>query len=255
MNKKSASSVCGINVNHFDRDELAKEMLMDVRQKCRGKLVFSLNGESLAKYHCDYSFRKLLKQADLIHPDGESIVRFGNLLNSKGTFKERVATTDFFHDAAEVAQREGLSFYLLGASNVEINDAVINIKSLYPNLNIAGYNDGYFSEEDTVEILKDINSSKADILWLGLGRPKQEEWAIKYRSELSTVAWIKTCGGLFDFISGKNKRAPEIMQKLGLEWLYRLSLEPKRLGYRYITTNVISVLVFARCYVKKVLGL
>jgi len=150
---------------------------------------------------------------------------------------ERVATTDLFHDVAREAQKSGLRFYLLGASNEVIAKAVANVKNAYPELTIAGFRNGYFGPGDEELVIDEINAAGADILWVGMGAPRELVFSLRCRARLN-VGVIKTSGGLFDFLSGKNRRAPYWMQAAGLEWLYRLGLEPGRLFWRYATTNV-----------------
>lgn len=241
-------NVCGIAVDSYTGTQLAELMAKDCDSRVEPKIVLSLNGESLSKYHSDRSFKILMDKADVIHPDGKSIVIMGNILNRSRPFMERVATTDFFHDAARTAIDKGISFYFLGANAKELENMISKLKVQYPALKIAGYRDGYFSTSEESAIVNDINASGADVLWLGMGRPKQEAFAVNHVHEFTNVSWIKTCGGLFDFLSGKNTRAPFWMQQAGLEWLYRLSLEPRRLFKRYLITNLHSVYLFFRYY-------
>jgi N-acetylglucosaminyldiphosphoundecaprenol N-acetyl-beta-D-mannosaminyltransferase len=150
---------------------------------------------------------------------------------------ERVATTDLIYEAAKIAQERGVSFYLLGAAADIIEQAVEHLQGLYPRLEIAGYRHGYFSAEEEADVVAGINAVRPDILWLGLGVPAEQRFALRHREHLRGVGVIKTSGGLFDFLSGKNRRAPEWMQATGLEWAYRIYLEPRRLLGRYMRTN------------------
>ena len=122
---------------------------------------------------------------------------------------ERVATTDLFHDTAIVAQQRGASIYLLGATKAVVDQAVRRTRELYPDLKIAGYGSGYLRRDgDEERIIADINQAQPDILWLGLGAPAEQSFAARNRDKLHGVGLIKTSGGLFDFLSGKNTRAP-----------------------------------------------
>ncbi|HCD84769.1 MAG TPA: glycosyltransferase, partial [Agrobacterium sp.] len=100
---------------------------------------------------------------------------------------------------------------------------------------------GYFKRDEEEAILSDIVASQTDILWVGFGIPLEQRFVSRNLDRLSGIAVIKTCGGLFDFLAGKNSRAPQWMQDMGLEWLYRAMLEPKRLGKRYLLTNPIAI--------------
>ena len=143
-------------------------------------------------------------------------------------------------DAAEVArlaEEAGVTFYFLGASEEVNARAVEEMQRLYPKLVFAGHRNGYFSREDEDEIIAEINAAEPDIVWVGLGVPLEQQFINRNIDRLTNVGVIKTSGGLFDFISGKNTRAPAWMQRIGLEWLYRVWLEPRRLAKRYLTTN------------------
>ncbi|WP_157099224.1 WecB/TagA/CpsF family glycosyltransferase, partial [Novosphingobium rosa] len=107
----------------------------------------------------------------------------------------------------------------------------------YPDLQIVGVRHGYFSDADIPAICAAVRRSGADVLWVGMGTPLQEHFAVKAREHLAGVAWIRTCGGLFDHYGGGVSRAPDWMQATGLEWLYRAAREPLRLGVRYLVTN------------------
>jgi N-acetylglucosaminyldiphosphoundecaprenol N-acetyl-beta-D-mannosaminyltransferase len=117
-----------------------------------------------------------------------------------------------------------------------IEQAAEHLQRLYPRLNIVGYRHGYFSAEEEADVVAAINAVRPDILWIGLGVPGEQRFALRHRDDLR-VGLIKTAGGLFDFLSGKNRRAPEWMQATGLEWVYRIYLEPRRLLGRYMRTN------------------
>lgn len=230
----------GISTYRYTRQDLADQMLKDCKSVSdRPKLVFSSNGQGIALCGRSNKFEYTMSQADIVHADGMSVVLASKLLGDP--LPERIATTDFFHDAAKIAEENGLNFYILGASVDQNERAVANIKRMYPKLNIVGYRSGYFDEVDSDRVCQEILRCKTDVLWLGLGKPKQEYWALKYRDKLRGVAWIKTCGGLYSFLSGDAKRAPLFMQNYGMEWLYRVSKEPLRLTYRYLWTNPYSL--------------
>jgi exopolysaccharide biosynthesis WecB/TagA/CpsF family protein len=222
-----------IEVVNFNRTQFATHIINELKAGKRGIVSYSLNGESLSRYHRDRDFKALMDSADYIDADGMSIV-FASKLISGTRLPERIATTDWFHDFTKLSLDSSITHYFLGAKEEILETAIRNIKILYPSIQIVGWHHGYF--KDAENILKDINSKNPDIIWVGLGSPKQESLARLLRNE-TNVGIIKTCGGLFDFLSGKNSRAPKLMQKLGFEWLYRLFLEPKRLIKRYMVTN------------------
>jgi exopolysaccharide biosynthesis WecB/TagA/CpsF family protein len=198
--------------------------------------ITSANGQVLSMCARDTAIRALFTSADVIHADGTPLV-FASRLRSPVALPERVATTDLFNDVAERAESAGASFYLLGATDEVIARAAEKTRQRYPRLKIAGYRTGYFSEAQETDVVAQINAARPDILWIGMGAPAEQKFCLRNRKRLNRVGLLKTSGGLFDFVSGKNSRAPSWMQSLGLEWAYRLALEPRRLAYRYLTTN------------------
>lgn len=196
----------------------------------------SANGQVLALCGKDSAFLALMQRADQIHADGTPMVLYSKLF-SKTPLPERVATTDLVHDVAKAAQDAGVSFYFLGATEEVNARAVEEMRQRYPKLVFAGRRNGYFSRDEEDAIVAEVNAAKPDILWIGLGVPLEQQFLDRNIERLTGVGVVKTSGGLFDFISGKNSRAPHWMQASGLEWLYRLWLEPRRLAVRYLTTN------------------
>ncbi|MEW9854608.1 WecB/TagA/CpsF family glycosyltransferase [Novosphingobium sp. M1R2S20] len=186
----------------------------------------------------DRGFNEAMLEASWIHADGQSIVLASRL--TKAPLTERIATTDFFHDAARAAVRHGLSFYVLGGSETQNKRAVDQMLVLYPDLRIVGRRNGYFKREEEEEICREIRDSGADVLWVRLGKPLQEEWCVRNRDRLHGIGWIKTCGGLYAFLAGDSPRAPQWMQDMCLEWLFGALKDPMRLGWRYLTTNPYS---------------
>ncbi|MGA7675392.1 MAG: WecB/TagA/CpsF family glycosyltransferase [Rhizomicrobium sp.] len=203
------------------------------------KLVFASNGHAVALAALDPKFRRQLDQADLIHADGAPIVFASKMLTSTPV-PERSATTDFIFDAANAAEQHGLRFFLLGSTE-EINARCAeNLGKSHPGVEIAGRRNGYFSADEEARICDEINRSGADVLWVGLGVPLEYEFCLRNKSRLK-VGWIVTCGGCFNFAAGDYVRAPQWMQKIGLEWVHRLWREPKRLFWRYLITNPIAM--------------
>jgi len=230
----------GLPIAVIDRADTAR-LMVDVaalrRQSSKPALVFtSANGQVLSMCARHAAIRKLFLDTDLIHADGMPIVLASRLL-CNSPLPERVATTDLFHDVAKIAQDRGTTFYLLGGTSSVIEQAVCRARSLYPRLKIVGYRDGYFSREEEPAIVEAIDAARPDILWVALGAPAEQRFSMRNRERLRKVGIIKTSGGLFDFLSGKNSRAPRWMQAASLEWAYRTWLEPRRLAGRYIVTN------------------
>jgi N-acetylglucosaminyldiphosphoundecaprenol N-acetyl-beta-D-mannosaminyltransferase len=230
----------GLPIAVIDRAQSAR-LMIDIalarRNSSQPALVFSsANGQVLSMCAQDIEIRKLFMAADMIHADGMPMV-FASHCLCRNPLPERVATTDLFHDVAGLAEAHGTTFYLLGATDTTVDLAVRRVMSLYPRLRICGYRSGYFSSDQEAGIIADINAASPDVLWIGMGAPREQAFAIRNRARLHRVGIIKTSGGLFDFLSGRVPRAPSWMQAVGLEWAYRTFLEPQRLAGRYLMTN------------------
>jgi N-acetylglucosaminyldiphosphoundecaprenol N-acetyl-beta-D-mannosaminyltransferase len=230
----------GLPIAVIGRMECAR-LMIDAAMARRGAaepaLVFtSANGQVLSMCEADDDIRALFLASDLINADGMPLV-FASHFLSDHKLPERVATTDLVYEVAEIAQGCGATFYLLGAAAGVIERSARHLLGLYPRLQIVGWRSGYFGPEDEADTIAAINDVRPDILWLGLGVPAEQGFAIRNRDRLRGVGLVKTSGGLFDFLSGKNSRAPDWMQAAGLEWAYRIYQEPKRLVGRYIRTN------------------
>ena len=241
--------VGGVPVDRYTAADWAKLMLADWRRKkledTAPKVVTTVNGQVVALFAQNAEYRDAMLAADYIAADGMSVV-FASKLATQAPLPERVATTDWFHVAAKSASRNGMRFFMLGATPEANERAVQRAKKLYPFLKIAGSLDGYFDRTRIEDVASQVADSGADILWIGVGNPNQLLLAHQFKHLVPSLTWIRTCGGLFDFLSGDHSRAPEAMQAMGLEWAYRMALEPRRLGWRYATTNVQAIYEMAR---------
>lgn len=235
-----STNIGGLPISVLGIEESAR-MLVRTALKARGQnaLPFystSANGQVIALAAEDAAFKALLTEADQIHADGMPMVRLSGYVASE-ELSERVATTDLVHAVARLSQKAGLRFYFFGATPEGNRRAVDNMQRHYPNLIFAGSRDGYYKPEEEAGIVAEIVATKPDILWIGLGVPREQEFVSRNLENLRGVGVIKTSGGLFDFLSGKNSRAPQWMQNAGLEWVYRTMIEPRRLLGRYLKTN------------------
>ncbi len=233
-------TIGGLPIAVIDRPGSARLMMHSALAR-RGSglpplFLTSANGQVLSMCARDEAAHALFLSADLIHADGMPLV-FASRWKCRTPLPERVATTDLFHDAAKIAEAAGATFYLLGATQQTIEAAVAKVRQAYPGLTIAGFHNGYFTRDEEAQVVADIDAARPDILWVGMGAPREQLFAARNRERLTNVGVIKTSGGLFDFLSGRNRRAPLWLQAAGLEWLYRLTLEPRRMLFRYLTTN------------------
>lgn len=188
--------------------------------------------------------QRVFAQAHLIVPDSSGVVLAGALLGQH--FKERVAGIDLLYKLIESCQKNGYSLFFIGAKPGIAEWAVANLKKRFPALSIAGTHCGYFSAEEEKEMIKTIAQKRPSILLVGLNIPFQELWIARHLKELSVPVCIGV-GGSFDVIAGRVKRAPLIMQKLGLEWLWRTIVEPWRVRRIILLPIFIwKVLVYGR---------
>ena len=228
----------GLAIAAIDRRRAAEEMIAATRRRRGGRPFYftSANGEVIARVHRDRAIARLFNQADQILADGQPLV-FASRWLCKHRLPERVATTDLFHDVAGIAEREGVTFYLFGATEEGNAKAVAAVRQRYPALSIAGHCHGYLTGAALENKIDEINKLAPDILWIGLGVPREQILVRDFAARLANVGVIKTSGGLFDHLAGKTVRAPLWMQKAGLEWCWRMLMEPRRLFWRYLTTN------------------
>jgi exopolysaccharide biosynthesis WecB/TagA/CpsF family protein len=242
-------TVGGLRMAAIDLEATADFMIEATDPDNRiGRPLFltSANGEVLARCSTEPQTERLFRAADLINADGQPLVA-ASKLQSWFPLPERVATTDLFHAVARKAEAAGRTFYMFGASEDENARAVENVRNLYPNLKIVGHSHGYLRDDGLRAKVDEINALAPDYLWVALGVPNEQAFAEEFTPLLSNVGVIKTSGGLFNFLSGSRSRAPQWMQKVGLEWAWRTWLEPRRLFWRYLTTNPRALyLLFSR---------
>jgi exopolysaccharide biosynthesis WecB/TagA/CpsF family protein len=173
-----------------------------------------------------------LRRADFVVADGMPIVWLSRLM--RNPLPERVTGSDGVPMICKRCAEEGLSIYVLGGTDVVNNEAFRKLREASPNLKIAGMNTAEVRlEEDQGVLLDHINQAKPDILFVALGNPKEELWMGRHAPQLDVGVMIGV-GGSFNFLAGRVKRAPGWMQRSGLEWVYRVYQEPKRLWKRYV---------------------
>jgi N-acetylglucosaminyldiphosphoundecaprenol N-acetyl-beta-D-mannosaminyltransferase len=216
--------------------DLMIDLVFPRRQIARPLYLTSANGEVLARCSTEPMTDRLFRSADLINADGQPLVTVSRL-KSPIPLPERVATTDLFHVVARKAEAAGLTFYMFGAEEDQNATAVANVRKAYPNLRIVGRCHGYLRGDALRAKVDEINELAPDYLWVALGVPYEQAFVTEFTSRLPNVGVIKTSGGLFNFLSGSRPRAPQWMQDVGLEWAWRIWLEPRRLFWRYLTTN------------------
>lgn len=192
-----------------------------------------VNVAKIIHMQTDRQLSQSIKSCDIISIDGMGVVWGARLFRHK--VSERVTGVDLFQELLSMSASSNFSVYLLGATDEVVSKTAAIVRALYPDLNIAGYHNGYFWEDEEA-MVKKIRTSGAQLLFVAITSPKKENFINQWKDHLG-VNFVMGVGGTFDVISGKVKRAPLWMQKHGLEWLYRVIQEPRRMWMRYLTTN------------------
>ena len=173
-----------------------------------------INAGKVVKMKNDKSLHESVINSDIINADGMGIVWAARLLGYK--IKERVAGIDLMQNLVNLAQKKNYSCYFLGAKQDVVQKIVDNYTHKYSKEIISGYRNGYFDEEFEIDIIKQINETNTNFLFVAISSPKKEIFINKYKKELKNINLIMGVGGSFDVIAGKVKRAPNLMQNMGL---------------------------------------
>lgn len=222
---KSTVDVLGVAISKVTMQEATKKINEFVKSDSFHS-VYTPNPEIVMLAKEDSAFHKILDEADLVVPDGIGIVIASKI--KKDPLPERVAGYDLVQNTMKEAVKEGYKYYFFGSKPGISDEAAAKMRETYPGIDIVGTHNGYFKPEDEADIIADINESGANILLVALGAPKQEKWIEANKHLMPNVRVAIGVGGSLDVMSGNVKRAPEVFQKLGLEWFYRLVKEPTR---------------------------
>ena len=226
-----------------------QESVLYIKKLLRGQrshYIITPNAAHIVLFQKDEEFRKAYAKASLVLPDGMPLIWASRFL--KPRLKERITGTDLLLSLCRVSVREKYSIFLLGAENKVIEKAKNTLLITFPGLRIAGVHHGYFSDDNT--IIEKINELQPDILFIGMGFSKQEKWISRNINELNVKVAV-AIGGVFDVIAGKFKPSPRAIQNYGLEWLWRMLQEPRRLWKRYLIGNTLFILLVLKEMIKK----
>lgn len=191
----------------------------------------------------DSKYRKILSQSEALFADGSGIKLAGKWLGTP--IIDNVNGTDMFPLLCEACARSGKRLFLLGAAPGITQKVADWTKEHTESEVVAGYHHGFFTSAEESSVVESINSSGADLLLVAMGVPTQEKWIARLRDRLDVPVCMGV-GGLFDFYSGSIPRAPKWMRSLGIEWVWRLCMEPRRMWRRYIVGNVVFIVRIAR---------
>ena len=219
-------SILGVRVDVVDM-EAALAAIEEFIQDGKPHMVVTADSSGIVLAQRDQELKKIINAADLVTPDSIGILwaarRFGTPLI------ERVSGADLVMHLCERAARSGHRVFLLGAAPGVTEAAAETLKQRYPGLKIAGTHHGYFGPEESESIARMVRDANPNILFVAMGIPLQEKWIFRHLKEMQVPVSMGV-GGTFDVIAGRVKRAPKWMQRRGLEWVYRLASNPRKIG-------------------------
>jgi len=237
-------TILGVPIDRITRDEagiITEDLIKKSNKSC--KMIFAPNVEFIMMAQKDEEFFQLLKQSSLSTPDSIGVIIGAKL--QKKSFKERIPGQSYFRKIIELSNEKGYSIYLLGGKPGIPEKAKENLKKQFPNVNIVGTHHGYFDENEEKEVIKEINNLQPNVLFVALGAPRQEKWIKSHQHELK-VDVATGQGGTYDYEAGRIKRAPVFIQKIGMEWLWRLIREPKRIKRQIVLPVYLVKILFAK---------
>ena len=241
---KKRLNILNIWVDPVDKTEALDRVKSFLENDKRPHSVFAANPEKNFSVPRNPLLYEAYREADLLLPDGIGIVAAARILY--GARLTRVPGSEFIADICNLAIREEFGVFLYGASEKVNKASVEKLKNRYPSLQIVGRSNGYVKEEEMDGLIEKINASKAEILFLALGSPKQEIWFATYKDHLKHVRVCQCIGGTLDTIAGNVKRAPEFWQRLSLEWFYTLISDPKRIRRQKVLPFFAAMVLLAK---------
>lgn len=216
--------IVGIEIDKLDFLE-AQEKISEFLEGDSFNMIFTPNSEMLLDAVKDRELENILNEAQLVIPDGIGVVIASKFYGTP--LKERVTGVDLSMKILEMGAEKSSKLFLLGASEESVKMAAEKIQERFKGINVVGIRNGYYLEDEEEQIIDEISESGADILFVGLGAPRQEKLIYKYKDRLGVKIALGFGGGI-DTLSGAVKRAPEFYQKAGLEWFYRFIKQPSR---------------------------
>jgi N-acetylglucosaminyldiphosphoundecaprenol N-acetyl-beta-D-mannosaminyltransferase len=224
-----------INVNALSM-ELAVARIESFIRSREPHMVVTSDASAIVRSQSDEQLHDIINTADLVTPDGIGVIWSARLLDLP--LYERVSGVDLALALCSLCREKGYSLFLVGAAPGVADEAADKLKERFPGLRIAGTRHGFFTTEEEPEIVRLIREARPDILLVALGIPRQEKWIKRHLQELQVPVCIGV-GGSLDVYAGRVPRAPEWVQRLGMEWLYRTARDPRRLGRMLLLPRLI----------------
>lgn len=231
----------GVSFDNYDFDDLLLFLDRSISER-RPAYLLTCNVDHLVKLQQDDEFRRIYTKADAVVADGMPVLWASKLL--RRPLKHKVSGSDLFDRLGKQLAERQYRLFFLGASDGIAAEAARRLRERYPMIRIVGcYSPSYgfeSNELENVHIVNILREAAPDILFVGVGAPKQEKWIYKYYQSYRIPISIGV-GATFDFLSGNVKRAPRLLQRVGLEWFWRLCQEPRRLWRRYLVEDMLFV--------------
>lgn len=241
IDEKNRISILGMKVDMVEIPNVIEAMEGWINKKLFHNYIVVSNADGVMKHKVDIRMRQAVNASSLSVPDGFSLICLGRL---KGySLKRRVYGPDLMSEFIDTTKDKEYSHFFYGGNGVTLDKLLSNLKHKFPDLKIAGYYSPPFRaltpEEDRL-VIERINSSNPDVLWVGIGCPKQEIWMLEHKDKLNVPVMVGV-GAAFDFLAGTKPQAPTWIRNNGFEWLFRFASEPKRLWRRYLINNSLFV--------------
>jgi exopolysaccharide biosynthesis WecB/TagA/CpsF family protein len=227
--------VQGIRISAMDREQALARLADHVGNRARAHSVYLVNAHTINLAQRDPGYSAVLNRGDLVLGDGIGVALAARM---KGTvLRHNFCGTDFvpeFLDHCAQGKAGGIRVFLLGGVPGRARDAGMVLQRRVPGVQVAGFDHGYRSDHQAV--VRRIRDSRPDVLLVAMGNPLQESWIDRFKGDLDVPLSLGV-GALFDFLTGAVPRAPVALRRMGMEWAYRLAVEPRRMASRYVIGN------------------
>ncbi len=237
-----AITMMGCRIDNLSMDETLVRIEEFIRSGQPHQHVV-VNVDKLVKASRDPDLRRIVNDCALVNADGMPVVWASRLLGKP--LKERVAGIDLFEALMRRAGEKGWRVFLLGAREEVVSAVADTYRRRYPDLTIAGWRNGYWTNEEEAQVAEQVRASGADLLFVAISSPKKEQFLGHWQGEMK-IPFAMGVGGTFDVAIGRVRRAPRWMQRAGLEWFYRFLQEPRRMFRRYFIDDMAFVWLFIK---------
>lgn len=232
-----SATVLGIRIRKITTEDFI-ELMLEMARGRRHVVVAYVNAACIDRYFGDAEYARLVDEAHLVYADGQAVVWASRFLRQ--ALPERVNAGDFLEEFCRRCAQRGIRLFFLGSKPGITEAAAARLKAIVPGLQVVGTHHGFMGQDESEAVVAAIRQAKPHVLVVGMGVPRQEKWIARHRSALEVpVCWC--VGALFEYVSGQRARAPVWMRKAGLEWLFRLILEPGRMWRRYLIGNLVFI--------------